>query len=1130
MAVENEGLIHLFLLGGFEVRRGEAVVGNADWHRRKAAQLLQRLALERRLLREQAIEFLWPRWDPDLGANNLYRTLYALRRTLDEALGEGAAEAAFTFKAGVLTLGESVWVDVEAFERTVSRTAGRTALQARDAPPEEARRDLERALALYGGDLLPDELYADWTLPWRARLRRHYRRACLSLATLYRRSGEFDRAAELLTPLLASEPADEPVHRELMRIYALAGRRDAALRQYEACVEALEKELGMPPGEQTVALHAAIRSGELAPPPAREPGVAPPTSAPLFGREAELRLIAEHLGYPHCRLLTLTGSGGVGKTRLALHAASNQRPAFEDGVVVVPLASLSGPDLLVPAIADALSLTFPAGRSPETHLLAYLRDKRLLLVLDNFEQLSEAAALLPRLLAEAPGVKVLVTSREQLALQQEWVIEVEALSCPEDAGAPDAETYSAVQLFVHTARQLRPGFALSDHNREAMVRVCQLTGGLPLALELAAGWIRTLPVATLADEIAQNPDVLATTMRDVPARHRSLRAVFEESWQQLTAKEQAVFSRLSVFRGSFSRAAAEEVAGATLTVLAALAAKSKLKRTSGERYELHPLLRQFGREKLDARQEGEQVRDSHTRAYIDLLEAMGARLRGGHDREALARIEAEIDDVRAAWRRAVARRDIAAVGRGAEGLTLFYQIRGRYDEALDALNAAITMVDAAAQETADATTRHREDQRRLVRAKLRARQGSIYFCLHRYREARARLEESLTTFRAAGAEREAGYALNLLGDCATLQGLPGQGKRLYQECLSIHTRSGDLGGIAWARNRLGWVSAQLGEVEEAERYLRQALVQFRELNHERGIVEALSDLGLLAHRHGAYDLAESYYGEALALSREMGYEDGVARLLGELGDVLRDQGRLERARKAVSESLAIYRRLGSLDQIRAHYRLGQLFTLLEDYVVAERHLRNSLALAREAGSPNALAHTTQLLAELALAKGNAREAQHRFAESLAQFESIGDVGDPWGIVASHYGLARAAAALGGLEIAHAHLREAITLAQALPSIPRLLDLLVESAAVLAQAGAQTRALDVVAFTLDHPACRRTTQLRAEALFSEWTRSLASGDIAAIRERALARSLDRVARHILSLGDLSSSRPPDGRSV
>lgn len=326
--------ICIFLLGRFEVAWGERTLCATDWPRRKAAALLQRLALERRLIKDQAIDFLWPDADLISGANNLYRTLHALRRTLDAGLGPGAADATFSFEDGVLTLEASVWVDAHEFERLC--TASLT------APVEQRVAHLRQALDLYQGDLLPDDLYAEWTLVPRDALRRHYREASLALATHARDARDYNTAISLLTPLLAHDAADEPVHRELMRTYALAGRRHEALRQYQMCVEALAAELDVPPEPETAALYAQILSGALSPlpAPAAPDATGPKASAgwlpagialeikaeaPLVGRQVELnrlRTWLEAVQQGHGRTILIAGESGVGKTRLAFEALS----------------------------------------------------------------------------------------------------------------------------------------------------------------------------------------------------------------------------------------------------------------------------------------------------------------------------------------------------------------------------------------------------------------------------------------------------------------------------------------------------------------------------------------------------------------------------------------------------------------------------------------------------------------------------------------------------------------------------------------------------------------------------------------------------------------------------------------
>jgi DNA-binding SARP family transcriptional activator len=328
--------IEICLLGRFEVSQGERTLHASDWSRRKAAALLERLALERRLLKDQAIEFLWPETSPESGANNLYQTLYTLRQTLDTALGPGNADAIFVFEAGVLSLEETVRVDVHEFERLCS------------GQDKSSMADLQQALALYQGDLLPDDLYEEWTLVPREGLRRLHRQASLRLAAYQREARDYAAAIARLQPLLKRDPADEVIHRELMHLYTLDGRRHRALRQYQACVEALAAELGVAPDPQTEALYAQILSGDVAASPAPQPKPiwmppAPITleieqAAPLVGRDAELerlQTIIRASGRGQGGVILLTGDVGVGKTRLAyeaLRAAASLRMTTLVGV------------------------------------------------------------------------------------------------------------------------------------------------------------------------------------------------------------------------------------------------------------------------------------------------------------------------------------------------------------------------------------------------------------------------------------------------------------------------------------------------------------------------------------------------------------------------------------------------------------------------------------------------------------------------------------------------------------------------------------------------------------------------------------------------------------------------------
>src|SRR5262245_167678 len=328
--------------------------------------------------------------------------------------------------------------------------------------------------------------------------------------------------------------------------------------------------------------------------PSRRELALPPT--PLIGREAELAEVTLLLHDPQCRLLTLTGPGGIGKTRLALAAAAQLHDAFAHGVAFVALAPLVGREQVVTAIADALGCVLYGARERAEQLVHYLRDKAVLLVLDNFEHLLVEAAcadLICSLVRSTAGPTLLVTSREPLDIQEEWVFDVQSLPMPVSAGVDDVQASSAARLFQQRARQAQAGYTLSADDNPSVVRICQLVGGAPLGIELAAAWMRTLSCQEIADEIQRNLDFLATRARDVPERHRSIRAVFEQSWSLLSAEEQRVLRRVAVFRGGFTRAAAEEVGSASLALLSALVAKSLLRRTAQGRYDLHEVLHQY---------------------------------------------------------------------------------------------------------------------------------------------------------------------------------------------------------------------------------------------------------------------------------------------------------------------------------------------------------------------------------------------------------------------------------------------------------------------------------------------------------------------------------------------------------
>jgi ATP/maltotriose-dependent transcriptional regulator MalT/transcriptional regulator with XRE-family HTH domain len=394
--------------------------------------------------------------------------------------------------------------------------------------------------------------------------------------------------------------------------------------------ELLARHLEIPPDQHSIFIKVARQergySNLSAVPPLSEIGTSPAAyqlrsnlpffPTPFVGRENEIDVVSRQLLDPACRLLTLTGPGGVGKTRLAVEVARKLEAVFKDGVFFLPMASVELPESIIPVLADVLRMVFSGPADPKLQVINLLNDKRILLVFDNMEHLVDGSDILGEILNYAKNVKLLLTSREQMHLQWEWIFDVQGLPVPIEASPIELDASSAVTLFLQRARQVSRNFRLSPEESTALVRVCKSVDGLPLAIELAASWVRIMSVNEIALELERNLDLLETSLRDIPARHRSIKMVFEHSWVLLTAEERLAMMRLSVFSGGFTRQAAHTVAGASIYLLSSLVSKSLLYYDSQEdRYDLHELIRLYANAQLRLHQtQPDLIPELHRRA------------------------------------------------------------------------------------------------------------------------------------------------------------------------------------------------------------------------------------------------------------------------------------------------------------------------------------------------------------------------------------------------------------------------------------------------------------------------------------------------------------------------------------
>lgn len=798
-----------------------------------------------------------------------------------------------------------------------------------------AQSDWATALQTYGGELLqgmsahdaPE--FAAWLETEREHLTQRWRGAVFQQSAVLESSGQTTQGLGLLGALLAFNPLDEEALERYMATAARIGETRPALRAYERFTALLQQELGLPPTLGLERLAESIRrQGQTL---ALQPGLEPTTPeaphlpvapnvavalTPFVGRDLELAEIAEALHQPECRLLTLSGPGGVGKSRLALQTALEQAAHFPDGAYFVLLDSVEAPEQIPLRIAETLKLALKGADSPLSQLERSIGKKNMLLVLDNFEHLLGGASIAGRLLEACPNLHMLVTSRERLNLRAEWVMQVRGLALPEGPlSLPEAQHYDALRLFVLRVQQVRPDFALNDQNLPQVLEVCRRVEGFPLALELAAAWARVLPLEEIVREIG-NPSFMVSQSRDTEPRHRSMEAVFEHSWQLLTPAEQTALRRLAVFFGGFRTEAVKQVSATPLPVLAALVDKSLLRLTPSGRYDRHALLYQYMQQKLGEHPTEEQeARSNHGQYYLRFLSRALGEIRGPNSRPMLEALEEELGNLRLAWSWALGAGRFQAIKDAAESLMRFFDAQGRFQEGIE-------MFEEACQALDPSNPLH---QATLGTALVFL--GKFQQRLRQQDAAEQSTRQGLDLLRALPIPEPEPliWALGTLRGVATARGQNQTALAYCQEALGKARETANPRLIALCS---GWVAIAedvLGNHTEAIRHFREAIYLFKQQGNRIGILFNTSNLGGLLLGLGRFEEALPLLQEALEACQASGEQVTQGETLIHLGRCYLVLGRLESAGDCAQQALHLAAlHPGQYDEVRLYTLLSQV--------------------------------------------------------------------------------------------------------------------------------------------------------------------------------------------------------------
>ncbi len=1196
--------IRFFLLGVPHIQIGDQEI---SIQRRKTMGLIAYLAVTgKSQSRDTLAAVFWPEQSQARARANLRHELFMVKEIL------GAEFLQIERDQVRLDPTLPAWVDVAEFQKSTA-TVKAHHQTSEESPAVQICSDchlaIAKALALYAGDFmegfnLPDcQEFNDWLFFESETLRRMVTEALTWQAEWHSSQNEFDQAILCARRWLAIDSLDESAHRMLMKLYEVSHQHTAALRQYQECARILVEELGIEPETETKDLYESIRSRHFSSltnqnpdldqkdenlpghptafhPPFEEKRLhnLPVNPNTFIGRKEELDQIEQLLRHdPTCRCLTLTGPGGSGKTRLAVEAAlrlaSEPGPVFRDGIWFVSLAELTDPGQIIPSIAKCLNFSFLTAPPQERQqqLLDFLRARRMILILDNFEHLitGESVNLVNDMLGLATDMKILITSRERINIRVEQVFAVAGMNTPQNLEigrsllVEDVSGFSAIQLFRQCARRVMPGFELNPANLPVIIRICQVVEGMPLAIELAAAWLEAFSLAEILNEIIKNLDFLDGEWRDLPQRQRSIRAVFDSSWSQLNDLEKTALQSLTVFRGSFSLQAFQAVCACSSRILVMLIQKSWLYQNGDNRFAIHQLARQYASEKLAADANlFQQVMDRHSSFFTGYLDGLSELMKGPRQREAFQAADIEFDNIQVAWQWLVERNQVGIiVRRMLLGLFLYAESNSKEFEFIRLVSlvrnlpagqhpdaekqACILLTAQAAFFKNGIPVRNVTDelpmpfQTELLTQALSMLYGVedlkqmnfwgilLAFFAGRFfllQQGIDFLTQLTGHYRELKLEWEGALCLSLLSQLylmnlnnPNLKVSPSEVRKLLVESMQMYQKLGNLREASIIRGLIGNTFNSEHNLSMAIDNWKAALTALVGIGDWATVSGLQLEIGRTFFMKGDFEQGLRFLSESCQDLLEGGHKRAAAKLLSMTSIFTVRYGDLETATQLRLQSLSLSIELGDLHgEAWSVWELGEIYRVAQDYPLALEWFGKAEALFTQEKGPFGAIFFQRGLGDLACLQGDFQHAELHFKESL---KLANENKHPWAAAYALCGLGRSIMGSGQHQAAMRYFLDAASIVKDLYNQEMALVVIAGIANLLIDLGKIEAAIELAVFVEGQPFSWKETKAQVERVMEAGvsTTTLSPALLSAATQRGRKREIWQTIDQLLEGG-------------